>query len=205
MTAIREKQLQKRKQEILDVALRLLMERGYANLNMDELADEAGLSKPTLYQYFNSKDELVARAVVRMFEKMEEKLAELHDQSPLDQLEHFLRTLLKARSEKRAMIGPAEIEMMRTIVKQYPYMTEHLRAAKQRLEQIVRQAQEQGEIDPALPAWVVVNTLFSLQRVIFNPFSQNDPPRSDEELAAAIDSIVRLFSRGVRMEVPVPT
>ena len=31
MSTIREKRLEKRKQETLDVALRLLMERGYAN------------------------------------------------------------------------------------------------------------------------------------------------------------------------------
>ena len=48
MTGIREKQLQKRKQETLDVALRLLLQRGYANLNMDELAVEAGISAATL-------------------------------------------------------------------------------------------------------------------------------------------------------------
>src|SRR6266849_11123360 len=108
MTAIREKQLQKRKQETLDVALRLLMERGYANLNMDELAEEAGISKPTLYQYFNSKDELVAQAVGRMFEKMEEQISGLSDKSPLEQLEHFLRAMLNARSAKRYTMDPAD-------------------------------------------------------------------------------------------------
>src|SRR5258708_38544363 len=98
MSGIREKQHEKRKQETLDVALRLLMERGYANLNMDELAEEVGISKPTLYQYFNSKDELVAQAMVRMLEKTEEQLSALADKSPLDQLEHFLRVLLKSRA-----------------------------------------------------------------------------------------------------------
>ena len=204
MTAIREKQLQKRKQETLDVALRLLMERGYSNFNMDDLADEAGISKPTLYQYFNSKDELVSQAMVRVYEKMEELLASLADKSPLARLEHFLRTTLKTRAEKHSLVAPADIEMMRSIIHQYPPMVEHVRVIKAKLEHIVREAQEQGEIDPSLPAWVVVNTLFSLQRVMFNPFTRNDPPRSDDELAAAVESIVRLFKRGVAMEMPVP-
>jgi len=204
MTAIREKQLQKRKQETLDVALRLLMERGYSNFNMDDLADEAGISKPTLYQYFNSKDELVSQAMVRVYEKIEELLATLEDQSPLTRLEHFLRTALKTRAEKHYLAAPADMEMMRAIIHQYPPMVEHVRVVKAKLEHIVREAQAQGEIDPSLPAWVVVNTLFSFQRVIFNPFSQNDPPRSDDELAAAMESVVRLFKRGVQMEIQIP-
>src|SRR5260370_41958025 len=104
MSGIREKQLEKRKQETLDVALRLLLERGYANLNMDELAEEAGISKPTLYQYFDSKEDLVAKAMGRMFEKMEELIPEPSGSSPLEQLEDFLRMMLKTRTEKRYLM-----------------------------------------------------------------------------------------------------
>ena len=104
MSGIREKQLEKRKQETLDVALRLLLERGYANLNMDELAVEAGISKPTLYQYFDSKEDLVAKAMGRMFEKMEELIPEPSGSSPLEQLEDFLRMMLKTRTEKRYLM-----------------------------------------------------------------------------------------------------
>ena len=84
MTGIREKQLEKRKQETLDVALRLLLQRGYANLNMDELAVEAGISKPTLYQYFDSKEDLAAKAMARMFEKMGELIPEPSEEPTFD-------------------------------------------------------------------------------------------------------------------------
>src|ERR1700682_4307361 len=115
MSGIREKQLQKRKQETLDVALRLLMERGYANLNMDELGGEGGISKPSLYQHFQSEDALAAQAMARMFEKLEELIDERSEKSPLEHLEHLLRVMLQARSEKRFMLAPADIEMMRSI------------------------------------------------------------------------------------------
>jgi AcrR family transcriptional regulator len=205
MTVIREKQLQKRKQETLDVALRLLLQRGYANLNMDELAVEAGISKPTLYQYFDSKEALAAQAIGRMFEKMEELIPELSNQSPLEQLENFLRVMLKARSEKRYLMAPGDMEMLRSMQQNNPAILGHLQSAKNKLEKIVRQGQAAGEIDPALPPWMVVNTVFSLQRIIFNPFARDEPQRTDEELAAAIESIVRFFRRGVSLEVPVAT
>ena len=205
MVRVHQKQLQKRKQETLDVAMRLLTERGYANLNMDELAEEVGISKPTLYQYFNSKDELVAQALVRMFEKTEEKLSELSDKSPLEQIEHFMRLLLKSRAEKRNMMAQIDMEIMRSIVKSYPYLIEHMQANRNKLSQIVIKAQEQGEIDPTIPPWIIVNAVFSLQGIINNPYMKDQPQRTDEELSEAIEIILRLFKRGVRNEIAEET
>src|SRR5688572_26251872 len=76
----KEREKQRREEEILTSAERLLMERGYANLNMDELAEYVGLSKPTLYQHFKSKEELAARVFMRGFEETESFLAQ-----PLDE------------------------------------------------------------------------------------------------------------------------
>src|SRR5260221_12300394 len=166
MSGIREKQHEKRKQEPLDVALRLLLQRGYANLNMDELAEEAGISKPTLYQYFESKEALAAQAVGRMFEKMAEQIPDVSDASPLEQLENFLRVMLKARADKRYIMAPGDMEVLRAIHQNNPTISGVMQSAKNKLEQIVRHGQAVGEIDPALPAWVVVNALFSMQRII---------------------------------------
>ncbi|MEP7357410.1 MAG: TetR/AcrR family transcriptional regulator [Anaerolineales bacterium] len=205
MPGIREKQLEKRKEETLDVALRLLLERGYANLNMDELAVEAGISKPTLYQYFDSKEALAAQAMGRMFEKMEELIPEVSDASPLAQLENFLRLMLKTRSEQRFIMAPGDVAVLRSMHQNNPAIMGHMLSAKSKLEKIVRHGQAVGEIDPELPAWVAVNSLFSLQRVISNPFAKDEPQRSEAEMAAAVESIIRLYIQGVRTPMPLPS
>jgi AcrR family transcriptional regulator len=205
MAGIREKQHEKRKQETLDVALRLLLQRGYANLNMDELAVEAGISKPTLYQYFDSKEALAAQAMGRMFEKMEELIPEPSDTAPLEQLENFLRVMLLARSEKSYVMAPGDMEMFRAMHQNNPAISAHLQSAKNKLEKIVRQGQAAGEIDPSLPAWVAVNALFSLQRVISNAFAKDEPQRSEAELSAAIESIIRFFKQGVGTPMAMAT
>jgi AcrR family transcriptional regulator len=212
MPKVHEKQLQRRKQETLDIAARMLIERGYANLNMDELAEAAGISKPTLYQYFTSKDELIAQAMVRNFQNLELYLSQQTEKSPLDQLEHFLRFTLKARYEHRGgaagAVAQEDAATMRSIVRFHPDVVQRLASIKDMLEQVVGQAQQLGQIDPALPAWLVVNTLFSLQRVISNPFTKDSAPRSDEELAEAVEHIIRIFKQGVicgpRAEKPLP-
>ena len=60
MTALSRRQQNKieRERRILAAALKVFSETGYSGANMDAVAIEAGLSKPTLYQYFQSKEAL---------------------------------------------------------------------------------------------------------------------------------------------------
>lgn len=53
-----------RPQEIIDAALDVFTERGYAATRLEEIARRAGVSKGTLYLYFPNKEELF-KAVVR--------------------------------------------------------------------------------------------------------------------------------------------
>jgi AcrR family transcriptional regulator len=53
-----------RPQELLAAALDLFVERGYAATRLDDVAARAGVSKGTLYLYFENKEELF-KAVVR--------------------------------------------------------------------------------------------------------------------------------------------
>lgn len=47
-----------RERRILEAAIKVFGEAGYSGASMDVVAVEAGLSKPTLYQYFESKEAL---------------------------------------------------------------------------------------------------------------------------------------------------
>ncbi len=59
-----ERRKDARPQELLAAALDLFVERGYAATRLDEVAARAGVSKGTLYLYFENKEELF-KAVVR--------------------------------------------------------------------------------------------------------------------------------------------
>jgi AcrR family transcriptional regulator len=55
-----KRELNKAKKEALfiNAAEKLFMEKGFENTSIDEVAKEAGLTKRTLYQYFQSKEDL---------------------------------------------------------------------------------------------------------------------------------------------------
>jgi AcrR family transcriptional regulator len=59
-----ERRKERRPGELLDAALALFVERGFAATRLDDVAARAGVSKGTLYLYYASKDELF-KAVVR--------------------------------------------------------------------------------------------------------------------------------------------
>lgn len=62
--AARQRRKEARPQELLDAALELFVEKGFAATRTDEVAQRAGVSKGTLYLYYPSKEELF-KAVVR--------------------------------------------------------------------------------------------------------------------------------------------
>jgi AcrR family transcriptional regulator len=48
----------RRRRQLLGVALKVFAERGFHNASMNDIAVEAGVTKPVLYQHFTSKREL---------------------------------------------------------------------------------------------------------------------------------------------------
>ncbi len=54
----KEREKEQRRNEILDAAEKVFFSKGLHSATMDEVAEEAELSKGTVYLYFNSKEEL---------------------------------------------------------------------------------------------------------------------------------------------------
>jgi AcrR family transcriptional regulator len=56
---IREKNRQETQARLIVAAMRLLSERGYESVTVDDIAGDAGVSRRTLFRYFPGKDEIV--------------------------------------------------------------------------------------------------------------------------------------------------
>lgn len=54
-----------RERQLLQIAERVFVERGFAAATMDEIAERAGVTKPVVYDHFRSKDALLAACVDR--------------------------------------------------------------------------------------------------------------------------------------------
>src|SRR5210317_506405 len=57
-----------RKSQILDAAMETFTEKGFHKTRMSDIAESSGLSKGSLYWYFDSKDAIIHKLIDRVFE-----------------------------------------------------------------------------------------------------------------------------------------
>ncbi|MGW0825052.1 TetR/AcrR family transcriptional regulator [Streptomyces sp. NPDC002845] len=67
MGAVKTKRMPRavREQQMLDAAVQIFGQRGYRAASMDEIAELAGVSKPLVYLYLNSKEDLFTACIRR--------------------------------------------------------------------------------------------------------------------------------------------
>lgn len=79
---------EKTRQAVIEAALDVFSEKGYAKATFDEIAARAGFTKGAVYWYFRNKADLVAALIV---EYMERKRIEISEEIPLgDSLDDLL-------------------------------------------------------------------------------------------------------------------
>lgn len=139
-----------RPEEITAAALDVFVERGYANARLEDVAARAGVSKGTLYLYFENKEELF-KAVVR--EAMVARLVEFRDHIERFQGSSFelLRLMFKTWWER---IGATRISGIPKLIlseaRNFPeiarfYVEEVVRPGQDTLAAVIRRGIDRGE------------------------------------------------------------
>jgi AcrR family transcriptional regulator len=60
---------EKRKQELLQIAYRMFLTKGYENTSVDEIIEQAGIAKGTYYYYFESKEMMLEEVIGMMIDQ----------------------------------------------------------------------------------------------------------------------------------------
>jgi len=103
-SSLRERRKQMLRDEILDAARALMSEKGYAAMSMDELASQVGISKPTLYSHFPTKEEIVVATVLREMERFIMMIeADVDGKTPLQRLLFIMRKILRLQADKASV------------------------------------------------------------------------------------------------------
>jgi len=63
--------------QIMEEATRLFADRGFAGTSLQDIADATGLTRPALYHYFGSKEDLLSRLVSELTEGPADELGEI--------------------------------------------------------------------------------------------------------------------------------
>lgn len=80
------------RESILDATDRLLARYGYKKMTIDDVAQEVGIGKGTIYLHFSSKEELALSHIDRIVERLRERLRSIADQDahPAERLRQML-------------------------------------------------------------------------------------------------------------------
>ena len=84
----KEKEKEARKKDILEVATVLFSEKGYHEVKVDEIAEKVGLSKGTIYLYYENKEALFHSIILK-----KTKMLELQLESSINTEDSFIRSL----------------------------------------------------------------------------------------------------------------
>ena len=80
----KERERERRRQQIIIAAKRVFYNKGFAKVTMEDIAREAELSPGTLYLYFKNKDELCASLSLRILQYLNIKLRHVSAEKGLD-------------------------------------------------------------------------------------------------------------------------
>ncbi|WP_317891329.1 TetR/AcrR family transcriptional regulator [Paenibacillus oceani] len=151
---------------IVEIAHQFFIKRGYRHVTMQNIAEELGMSKKTLYLYFASKEDIAQTVIENTFQSISNHVdaSTAVDGNPLVALRV---TLMKIR-EETLQLSPFFLE---DIQKTVPHLWEYIvrvRSEKGRfVTQLLNKAKEQGLIRSTLnPHIITVLFIESVQTII---------------------------------------
>jgi len=160
-TSFKQKMLKAREEAIVQTVNRLLAEKGFEAMTVDEVAAQVGIAKASLYKHFSSKEELAAAAMVLVMRRAQAFINDLSDQLPaLDKLKAVVRWTLEVKLAGDMPSLPSQNSTLRaTLMANKDYM-DGLMEVSDRLGGWIEAAQAKGQINPALPAIAILYTFF---------------------------------------------
>ncbi|MDI3381663.1 TetR/AcrR family transcriptional regulator [Xenophilus aerolatus] len=154
--------LQAREEAIVQTVNRLLAEKGFDAMTVDEVAAAVGIAKASLYKHFPSKEDLAAAAMVRIMQRTQDMLAALPaDARPIDQLRAVVRWALQVQLAGEMPSLPSQNSSLRAALMANRGYLDRLIAVSDRLGGWIQAAQAEGAINPALPPIAVLYTLYA--------------------------------------------
>jgi AcrR family transcriptional regulator len=173
--------------EIMAAALKLFSERGFAATRLEDVADAAGVSKATIYLYFDSKADLF-KAMIRDIAAVRISAAETMIDDFKGSTADLIRSLLDLLS------NIAKVPELRALIKvvlseagNFPdiaafYRDEVALRGLQNIARIIERGVARGEFRPCDAVATGQSIIFpilmnGLAREIFGPMPQFDPDR----------------------------
>ena len=160
--SFKQQMLMAREDAIISAVNRLLAEKGFEAMTVDEVAASVGIAKASLYKHFPSKEDLACAAMVRVMRRAQDFLATLPaDAAPLQNLRAVVRWTMALKIGGEMPSLPSQNSSLRaTLMGSKDYMNGLLEVSDI-LGTWIEAAQAQGMLNANIPAIAVLYTLYA--------------------------------------------
>ena len=176
-----------REDAIVQAVNRLLAEKGFDLMTVDEVAADVGIAKASLYKHFPSKEDLAAAAMVRVVALAQAFLTSLPvDAQPLQQLKSLVRWMLELQLAGEMPSLPHQNSSLRTTLMNNKAYLDGLMRISDQIGDWIERAQKDGSLSVSIPPLLVLYTLYSRACDPVVEFLRASGLHSDDEIVELV-------------------
>lgn len=197
MTEFKSQDKSLRKQMVIDAAVKVFHQKGYRMATLDDVADILGLTKPALYHYVSSKENLLSQIYLQALESFFATIYEIRnmDLSPPEKLRLFIqRHLKKIVVENLAMFSVFFSEENQLPEKDYQKIRTEKRKFNQVVEDIIEEGIGQGHFRE-VNAKLLANAIIGMCNWLYQWYIPGKSSFTPDEIA---DQFISLIENGLK-------
>lgn len=177
---------------IVQAADDLFNQRGYRSVTISDLAERLGMSKKTVYLYFDSKEDIAAAVVESTMQRIVQKISGVDvEANPLD----VLRDTMNQIKSEVTRLRPIFLEDIQKLLPNIWQQIVDFRAEQLVLflEQVIQRAQKAGVAKPINPHLATLIFLESVQALV----KPDSLTKYGFSIGEVVETLVDLFIGGI--------
>jgi AcrR family transcriptional regulator len=154
----------KRDDEVVAAAAKVFYERGYSAATVQDIADELGILKGSLYHYIETKEDLLFRVFEQVHKEVEgilEEVLAVEDLNPLERVSLYVRRIVVHNLNDLQRISIYYHELDRLGEERRKAVIAWRRRHDRFLCDLIREAQEQGLPEASVDAGLLANCVLA--------------------------------------------
>jgi AcrR family transcriptional regulator len=200
MSGLRELKKARLRQRIRETTLELVRELGFEGVTVDEIARRCEISQPTFYNYFPSKEAILAEHATRGWGPL---LAEMADggEPVCERLRGYFQEIARdVQRDARLWSAIATSNAYNPI--KNPELLRSEGAGTRVLEAVLQEGQRRGELTGEVPARLMASVIEGIMMRAVIEWAAGFPERSG--LGQRMDEMFEFFMRAARHSTAAP-
>ena len=179
------KEAQERRNEILDAAERLFCTKGFDNTSTNDILNEVGIARGTLYYHFKSKEDILDAMIERLTGQIMRKAAVIAEDKSLSVLDRLVRSIMALHVDN-------DLGRPQNALLHQKMQSRMLKAVNPMITEVIRDGIAQGIFQTDYPEGLVEMTML-YSNVAFDDLEESTPQERVNRILAFTYNVERML------------